>query len=34
VPNVYACGRLDMDSEGLLALTDDGQLQATLADPR
>ncbi len=34
VPNVYAAGRLDRDSEGLLVLTDDGRLQQKIANPR
>ena len=34
VPGVYPAGRLDTDSEGLLALTDDGAVQAMVADPR
>lgn len=34
VPEVYAAGRLDMDSEGLLVLTDDGKLQNRISSPK
>ncbi|WP_263405589.1 pseudouridine synthase [Wenzhouxiangella sp. AB-CW3] len=32
-PGVYAAGRLDFDSEGLMVLTDNGRLKAALTDP-
>ncbi len=34
LPHIYAAGRLDADSEGLLVLTDDGRLQQRIADPQ
>jgi len=34
IPRIYAAGRLDFDSEGLLLLTDDGALNQRLTDPR
>ncbi len=34
IPNIYAAGRLDMDSEGLLLLTDSARLSTRLTDPK
>ena len=34
LPEFYPAGRLDTDSEGLLVLTDDGQMQHRITDPR
>jgi pseudouridine synthase len=34
IPNIYAAGRLDLDSEGLLLLTDSARLSTRLTDPK
>lgn len=34
ISNIYAAGRLDKDSEGLLLLTDDGKLQQRICEPK